>query len=100
MGQNSPWDQPWGGPRRGPRGGSWGSGPPPWVKGLISLAPSDPNYSSTAASDVPAGFECLGTDGSAAIDGSNASAGWRFGSTQYATVGSRSHSGSCGPLST
>lgn len=39
---NSPWDQPRGGPRRhggrGPRGAAWGSGPPPWVQGLIDMA--------------------------------------------------------------
>ena len=40
---SSPWDQPrGGGPRRhggrGPRGAAWGSGPPPWVQGLIDMA--------------------------------------------------------------
>ena len=39
---NSPWDQPRGGSRRhggrGPRGAAWGSGPPPWVQGLIDMA--------------------------------------------------------------
>jgi hypothetical protein len=54
---------------------------------------SDPNYSSTSASAVPAGFECLGTDGSTAIDGSNASAGWRFGGDQYPAAGEAPASG-------
>ncbi len=43
----SPWDSPWDNPRgrSGPRGGPWGSapwgsGPPPWVQGLIGLAQS------------------------------------------------------------
>ncbi|CAN5225328.1 PadR family transcriptional regulator [soil metagenome] len=46
-----PWDTPWDDPRaghhhpRGPRGASWGSapwgsGPPPWVQGLLGLAQS------------------------------------------------------------
>jgi DNA-binding PadR family transcriptional regulator len=33
----SPWDQPWGHQHRG---GPWGSGPPPWVAGLLGLAQS------------------------------------------------------------
>jgi DNA-binding PadR family transcriptional regulator len=41
---NSPWDQPRGGSRRhggrGPRASAWGSGPPPWVQGLIDMAQS------------------------------------------------------------
>ena len=49
----SPWDMPWDDPRagrtgRGPhgshgghgRGAPWGSGPPPWLQGLIGLAQS------------------------------------------------------------
>ncbi len=41
----SPWDSPFDNPRAGRRGGSWsnnpwGSGPPPWVQGLIGLAQS------------------------------------------------------------
>ena len=45
----SPWDMPWDDPRAGQagrshggsgRGAPWGSGPPPWLQGLIGLAQS------------------------------------------------------------
>jgi hypothetical protein len=64
-----------------------------YVQDVPIADPTDPNYRSYDATDLPAGFQCLGNDGSTVIDGSNGSAGWRFGSVQHPSVGEAPASG-------
>ena len=54
---------------------------------------ADPNYSSTASTGLPAGFVCLGNDGTTALADSNGSSGWRYGGVQYPASGEAPTSG-------